>query len=88
MAEYSINIVSSAAREIKKLEKHTIIKVLAQLDEMRLNPLPTNSKRLTGKAVYYRVRLGDYRIIYDIDMDSKLVTVYKVAHRKDVYRGY
>ena len=55
---------------------------------MRLNPLSSHSKRLTGKAVYYRVRLGDYRIIYDIGMDSKVVTVYKVAHRKDVYRGY
>jgi mRNA interferase RelE/StbE len=50
------------------------------------NPRPHNSKKLSGAASKWRIRAGDYRILYEIDEPNKVVSVYRIARRKEVYR--
>lgn len=87
MAVYSVITTKSAAREIdaiqNRLDRERIIRRVQQLAE---NPRPAGSKKLKGSDNTYRIRQGDYRIIYDVEDDRVLVLVLKVAHRKDVYR--
>ena len=61
--------------------------IAGRLEELGGNPRPHDSSRLKGFANAYRVDIGEYRILYDIDYDAKLITVWKIGHRKDVYRN-
>jgi len=56
--------------------------ILGLYDEQK----PHNSKKLSGGGSRWRIRVGDYRILYEIDDSQKIVKVYKIAHRKEVYR--
>ncbi len=65
-------------------------KLLSRFEEIILGlyeePRPHNSKKLSGGGSRRRIRAGDYRILYEIDDESRLVKVYRVAHRREVYR--
>lgn len=65
-------------------------KLLSRFEEIILGlydePRPHNSKKLSGGGSRWRIRAGDYRILYEIDDESRLVKVYRVAHRREVYR--
>lgn len=65
----------------KVLEKLEVI-IIGLYDE----PRPRNSKKLKGGVSYWRIKVGDYQILYEIDDNSKVVKVYRIAHRKEVYR--
>ena len=87
MAEYRLLIKASAAKEIEavgtKVDRQRIIertRILAR------DPRLPGSEKLAGHADRYRVRQGPYRIVYLIDDDRREVTIFKVGHRKDVYR--
>ena len=87
MAEYRILIKSSAAKEIEavdaKVERQRII---ARIRVLAQDPRAQGSEKLAGYADRYRVRQGRFRIIYLIDDQRSEVTIFKVGHRKDVYR--
>lgn len=87
MAEYRILIKSSAAKEIEavdaKVERQRIVARIRALTE---NPRAPGSEKLAGYADRYRVRQGRFRIIYLVDDGRSEVTIFKVGHRKDVYR--
>jgi len=61
---------------------------LDAIQSLLTDPRPRQSKKLKGAQAEgaYRVRVGDYRIVYDVDDDLKLVTVYRIGHRREVYR--
>jgi mRNA interferase RelE/StbE len=65
-------------------------KLLSRFEEIILGlydePRPHNSKKLSGGGSRWRIRIGDYRILYEIDDSRKIVKVYRIAHRKEVYR--
>lgn len=87
MAEYRILIKSSAAKEIEavgaRIERQRIVSRIRALTE---NPRPPGSEKLAGYVDRYRARRGPFRIIYLIDDQRSEVTIFKVGHRKDVYR--
>ena len=87
MAEYRILIKSSAAKEIEavdaKIERQRIV---ARIRALAKNPRPPGSEKLAGYADRYRARQGRFRIIYLIDDQRREVTIFKIGHRKDVYR--
>ena len=85
MAKYSIEIKRSAAREIKKLKKEDLKTVLNTIDKLANNPRPHGAIKLTGKDIY-RIRAGNYRILYEIFDNLVLITIVKIGHRKAVYR--
>ncbi|MEH2060381.1 MAG: type II toxin-antitoxin system RelE/ParE family toxin [Nostoc sp.] len=83
---YEVEIAPAAKRQIKKLPYDVQQKVVAKLEELAFEPRPDGVKKLSEPYNLYRVRLGKYRIIYEIQDGLLLVTVVKVKHRSNVYR--
>ncbi|RCJ40923.1 addiction module toxin RelE [Nostoc minutum NIES-26] len=83
---YQVEIAPAAVRQIKKLTPDIQQQVVQRLEELALEPRPDGVVKLSGSNSLYRVRLGAYRIIYQIQDNLLLVTVVKVGHRRDVYR--
>lgn len=82
---YIVRLKRSAEKELKNLPTRTHDKVINILLSLKENPFPRNSKKLRGREGY-RIRIGDYRILYLIDESNKNIEVISVAHRKEVYR--
>lgn len=82
---YTVLIERYAQKQIMKLDKKIIPVIKSAIAELANNPRPHGYKKLKGEDAY-RIRIGDYRIIYEIDGDVILVTVVSVGHRKDVYK--
>jgi len=68
---------------LSESDREMVIDALLSLEE---NPRPRGVEKIRGKELW-RVRKGDYRVVYDVDGDAKIVTVVRIGHRKDVYRG-
>lgn len=87
MAEYRLLIKASAAKEIEALgTKADRQRVVQRIQQLAADPRTSGSEKLAGYADRYRVRQGQYRIIYFIDDGRREVTIFKVGHRSDVYR--
>ena len=82
---FHVEITSSAEKELKALETQIADRISRKLLELEDNPTHPQSKRLTPYK-FYRVRVGDYRIIYYIDYTKKEIRILKIGHRKDVYK--
>ena len=85
MESYKLKIKRSAAKEIGDLRKADCQRVIAKIQVLAGNPRPNGCEKLSG-AEKYRIRQGDYRILYEIDDTTKLVTIVKVGNRREVYR--
>jgi mRNA interferase RelE/StbE len=84
---YSISINPSALKELGKLPKVIAKKAEKAIDALSEEPRPIGVKKLKGTDEHlYRIRIGDYRIIYSIEDEIKIVDVLKVGHRKEIYR--
>jgi mRNA interferase RelE/StbE len=83
---YVIEFVPSAVRELERLPRDTQARISSKIDQLAMNPRPSGAKRLRGTADRWRIRIGDYRVIYDIHDRALRVLVLKVGHRRDVYR--
>lgn len=82
---YNLRIAPAAERQIKKLDASTRKRISNRIEELRKAPRPPGVKKLTDSPVLYRVRDGDYRIIYTIKDRLLLITIIEVGHRRDVY---
>jgi mRNA interferase RelE/StbE len=83
---YRIQFTKEAQKQIEKLPKKVILKIFEKIEKLASDPKPPGSKSLKGKlAHYYRIRSGDYRVIYAVEDDKLVILVVKVAHRKDIY---
>ena len=87
MASYSVLIKTSAGKELAAVaSKNYREKIVARIRGLATNPRPHGSEKLAGYADRYRVRQGNFRIVYLIDDEASAVTVFKIGNRKDVYR--
>jgi mRNA interferase RelE/StbE len=84
--KYSIFYKRSAADELLLLPVNNARKVKSAIEKLAENPRPRGCTKLSGFANEYRIRFGKYRIIYAIADTVLIITVIKIAHRKDVYR--
>jgi mRNA interferase RelE/StbE len=84
---YQVIILPNALNDLSKLDKtisHRIIEKLSWLSENITNIAPLS---LTGKFTnLFKLRIGDWRVIYDIDRDQKIITVHKAGHRSEIYK--
>ncbi len=85
MSTYQVLINPSAEKQILKLAKEVRIKIADSITNLGTEPRPKNSKKLKGREAY-RIRVGDYRVIYEIQDNILLVTVIAAGHRKDIYK--
>ncbi len=83
---YEVEITPAAKRQIKKLTKSVQGLIVERLEELAENPRPDGVLKMEGEENLYRVRVGDYRIIYEIQDRVLLIVVVKVGHRSNVYR--
>ena len=87
MAEYRLLIKSSAAKELDAAgTKADRLRIIQRIQALTGDPRPHRSEKLAGYADRYRIRQGSYRIVYLIDDEHREVTIFKIGHRKDVYR--
>ena len=83
---YKVLITESARKQVRSLAKNEIPIIMDAMRSLTENPRSYQSKKLIGTADQYRLRKGDYRIIYTIDDHIKEVTVFRVRHRREAYR--
>ena len=83
--KYTILIERYAQKQIIKLDKKIIAVIKASIADLADNPRPYGYKKLKGEDAY-RIRVGDYRVIYEIDDGKIIVIVVSVGHRKDIYK--
>ncbi len=86
MEFYKVNFVKSVKKDFKKIRKLEVAKILDAIDELAKNPRSSKSKKLKGEKLY-RLRVGNYRVIYDIQDNVMLIFVIKLGHRSDIYRN-
>ena len=82
---WSIRIANPAKREMKALPGKVIARVDLAIIKLEDNPHPPSSRKLRGH-LGYRLRVGRYRVLYDIDKNSRTITIYAVRHRREAYR--
>jgi len=83
---YKVEFVSSAAKEFRSLEDRIKRRVAVAIDMLRENPRPEGVRKLWGHERLYRIRVGSYRVVYEIDDQASLVRVTRIRHRREVYR--
>lgn len=84
--KYSVHLTRTAEKQLKKLPKQFQTKVAAVLLSLQIDPWPYGSKKLSGFESTFRLRVGEYRIIYEVQKKEVIVTVLKIGNRKDIYR--
>ena len=83
---YAIRYTTSAARALKKLPLPLRFRITRAVETLADNPFPPAVRKLKGEEHAYRIRIGDYRVVYDVVEDVLVVLVLRIGHRKDVYR--
>ena len=84
--KYEIQFLASAAKEFRALPEPIKRRVAKAIDNLEVNPRPRGVRKLKGHKHYYRIRVGNYRIVYEIDDETRVVTVTRIRHRREVYR--
>jgi mRNA interferase RelE/StbE len=85
MATYQVVVSKQAAKEIEKLTADVVQRIIPSIVALANNPRPAGCKKLKGGKDLYRIRVGDYRLVYSIEDTILVVDVRRVAHRRDVY---
>jgi mRNA interferase RelE/StbE len=85
VGKYSVEVKPSARKELEALPDELLARVVRKLDSLRDAPRPTGCKKLKGYEDQWRIRVGDWRVVYVIDDAAKLVSVTRIAHRREVY---
>jgi mRNA interferase RelE/StbE len=83
---YTLIYSPTALKQLEKLEKNTRERILISLERLRIRPESCNIKKLVGMQGY-RLRIGDYRVVFDIEQDKLLILVLHVGHRKSIYEN-
>jgi mRNA interferase RelE/StbE len=83
---FTIVLLPAARRQFLNLPPSLRERLKPRIDALADNPRPHGVKKLTGQADYYRIRVGDWRIVYTIQDRQLIVLVLRIAHRSDVYR--
>ena len=85
MGRYRITIKKSAAKELEDIPKKELRKIVKRIQSLAQNARPQGSQKLSGKE-QYRVRQGDYRIVYSIEDKEGIIDIVKIGHRREIYR--
>ena len=87
MASYKLSFKRSAEKELRKISLPELRRVVKAIQALAHDPRPPDVRMLKGPDRYWRIRQGNYRIVYEIDDATKQVVIIKVGHRRDVYEG-
>jgi mRNA interferase RelE/StbE len=85
MGRYELRFKSSVAKDLRGLPPTDVRRILARVEALRTDPRPPGAEKLAAQE-RFRLRQGDYRVLYRVDDAAAIVEVVKIAHRRDVYR--
>lgn len=83
---YSLEFTTSALRELRGLDRKVQRRISTEITELCETPFPPGAKKLRGQPDHFRIRVGDYRIIYRVDGHRVVVVIVRLGHRREVYR--
>jgi mRNA interferase RelE/StbE len=83
---YEVYLERSAENDLKRLPTTTFHRIIPKIKTLAENPRPSGCRKIAGSRNDWRIRIGDHRIIYEIDEKAKAVRVMRVRHRREVYR--
>lgn len=82
---YKVVVSRTASKELADLPTQVVNRVIPAIKNLAENPRPPGSKKLKGEQDTWRIRIGDYRVVYTIDDTIRIVDIRKIGHRKDIY---
>lgn len=82
---YRIDFTTAAARQVKKLPRPARDRILGAIEGLTDDPRPHGARKLVGEQTSWRIRVGDYRVIYDVFDAQLTITVVRAAHRREAY---
>jgi mRNA interferase RelE/StbE len=83
---YKVELRRNARKALDKIQPQERTRILSALLELEHNPRPRGVEKITA-SVLWRIREGDYRIVFDIDDSKKIITIVRIGHRREIYRG-
>lgn len=83
---YEVLLERVAERDLRRLASEFYQRIISRIKALSENPRPAGSRKITGSESDWRIRIGDYRVIYEIDDDAQAVRVMRVRHRREAYR--
>ncbi len=82
---YRIEVTPRARKDLKALPTRERQRVADQIDALKTNPRPQNCKKLKGREDFYRIRVGDYRVVYQVENEVLLILIVRIGDRKEIY---
>jgi mRNA interferase RelE/StbE len=86
MASYRIEWRKSTTKDLRRITSSDVTKIIRAVEDLGSDPFPNGHTKLSGSDRAYRIRVGDYRIIYEVFSGILLIEVVRVGHRRDVYK--
>jgi mRNA interferase RelE/StbE len=83
---YEVYLERAAENDLKRLPTTTFHRIISQIRALAENPRPSGCRKLAGSKNDWRIRIGDHRVLYEIDEKVKVVRIMRVRHRREVYR--
>jgi mRNA interferase RelE/StbE len=87
MDSFEIVFQSSVHKDLRRLSKTAVARVMARIEDLAADPLPPRVVKLSEAERLYRIRVGAYRVVYEVDPEARQVTIHYVRHRRYVYRA-
>ncbi|HKI00745.1 MAG TPA: type II toxin-antitoxin system RelE/ParE family toxin [Thermoanaerobaculia bacterium] len=87
MASFRVDLKPAAQKDFRKIPQKILSRILEAIDDLEQDPFPTHSRKLANSDRLYRLRVGDYRVIYEVETETSTITVQYVRHRREVYRS-
>ncbi len=86
MASYSLTFARSVRKELQGLERQHALRILSAIERLADDPRPSRCRKIRGSKELWRIRIGDYRVVYSVDDTPRVVDIVAVRHRSDAYR--
>lgn len=88
MASYKIIFKPSVEKDLRPLPKSVAVRIMERIEDLKGEPFPKQAVKLSGAEKLYRIRVGDYRIIYEADTKAGKVIIHYIRHRREAYRDF
>jgi mRNA interferase RelE/StbE len=87
MDSYNIRLKPSVDKDVRRIAGPELRRGFERIESLAVNPFPRGALKLSGAEGLYRIRVGDYRIVYDVDISSFQILIHYIRHRRDVYKN-
>lgn len=85
MPDYTITFARPARKELERIDGKSVNRIFPRIEALSREPRPSGCRKLVGNKHLWRIRIGDYRVVYAVYDDKKVIDIITVGHRKDVY---